>query len=84
MKRIETETTNCDVCGTRGTCAKLGPDGFYTLALCPACHPPLAEQMKADAKFALIPGQDAIVAPSAASVRIASSSSSATRRMYTP
>lgn len=57
--RIETETTHCDGCQgnawkqnpqpARKRCAKLGPDGAYTLALCADCYPALAEQDAADA-----------------------------------
>lgn len=48
MDRIKTEITTCDACGTKAECAKLGPDGFYTLALCGKCHPPLEDQQRRD------------------------------------
>jgi hypothetical protein len=54
MERLETDLTHCDGCQgdawkqnpqpARKRCAKLGPDGHYTLALCADCYAPYAEQ----------------------------------------
>lgn len=45
---IETTLTQCDACQATKRCAKLGPDGHYTLALCAECYAPLAAQLRAE------------------------------------